>query len=190
MQFFHHWDRRHPTDLLEALLQHSPGNTYRVTTARSRPPARHKISAMARARQCVLCASEGCRSLREGKEITYSHRVTGWNSRAVFPVDGASGFPSHPQELLQKPQKEPSAERLLQMKARGVTFEEGPRPGWKEGAGRLVSCANCSLSGKSQARSFLGILRCHLMLAGASLSTDQLEMRLQRPNLDPGTGMR
>lgn len=45
------------------------GSTYRVTTALSRPPARHTMSAMARVKQWVLWVFEGCSCLRTEKEM-------------------------------------------------------------------------------------------------------------------------
>lgn len=45
------------------------GSTHSVTTALSRPPARHMMSAMARARQWVLRALEGCSCLQRKKRV-------------------------------------------------------------------------------------------------------------------------
>lgn len=73
----------------------APRTTYSATTACSLPPARHRMSAMARARQRVLWASEGCSRLM-GKGDMFRFMTTQSNTGAPYGTClGSSSTQSH-----------------------------------------------------------------------------------------------
>lgn len=65
-----------------------------MTTALSWPPARHRMSAMASARQWVLWALEGCSCLRRKKDCVYVNgtetRGSSATQRGALEIGGAS----------------------------------------------------------------------------------------------------